>query len=66
MLDTAWTKMVRAYAFEPTTPVGIELYSERESFAIRTSGLPQTAIQGVCFGKTLASMSPYYEKFNLG
>jgi cellulose synthase operon protein C len=66
LLNAAWTKMVGAYAFEPSTPIGIELYSERESFAIRTSGLPQTAIQGVCFGKTLASMSPYHEKFNVG
>lgn len=66
LLDTAWERMVKAYEFTPSMPVGIELYSERESFAVRTSGLPQTAIQGVCFGKTLASMSPYYEKFNVG
>lgn len=66
LLDDAWERMVQAYGFTPSTPVGIELYSERESFAVRTSGLPQTAIQGVCFGKTLASMSPYYEKFNVG
>lgn len=66
LLDTAWERMVNAYEFTPSTPVGIELYSERESFAVRTSGLPHTAIQGVCFGKTLASMSPYYEKFNVG
>src|SRR5262249_44809392 len=29
-------------------------------------GLPTTAIQGVCFGKTLAAMSPKEEKFNIG
>lgn len=66
LLNTAWDRMVKAYGFTPSTPVGVELYAERESFAVRTSGLPQTAIQGVCFGKTLASMSPYYEKFNVG
>lgn len=66
LLTQAWEKMVENYAFEPQTPVGIELYAERENFAIRTSGLPHTAIQGVCFGQTLASMSPYYEKFNVG
>jgi hypothetical protein len=33
---------------------------------VRTSGLPQTAIQGVCFGKTLASLTPRHEPFNLG
>lgn len=66
LLNTAWERMATAYQFTPAQPVGIELYAERENFAVRTSGLPQTAIQGVCFGKTLASMSPYYEKFNVG
>jgi tetratricopeptide repeat protein len=28
--------------------------------------LPETAIQGVCFGRTLAAMSPKHESFNLG
>lgn len=66
MMENAWKKMVKGYGFTPEKPVGVELYGERQNFAIRTSGLPTTAIQGVCFGKTLASMSPMQEKFNLG
>lgn len=66
MMENAWKKFVKGYGFSPSTPVGVELYAERQNFAIRTSGLPTTAIQGVCFGKTLASMSPMQEKFNLG
>lgn len=66
LLEKAWTTFVDHYGFTPETPVGVELYADREHFAIRTSGLPHTAIQGVCFGKTLASMSPQKEKFNLG
>jgi tetratricopeptide (TPR) repeat protein len=66
LLDRAWSKMVKVYGFTPHTPTGIELYRDRESFSIRTSGLPHTAIQGVCFGKTLAAMSLGKEKFNLG
>ena len=66
LLNEAWGKMTKAYAFAPKTPVGVELYAKRQDFAIRTSGLPQTAIQGVCFGQTLASMSPMHERFNLG
>ncbi len=66
LLDSAWRKMVKLYGFTPSTPVGIELYAERENFSIRTSGLPHTAIQGVCFGKTLAAMSPKQESFNVG
>ncbi len=65
-LEQAWTEMIKHYGFTPQVPVGVELYAERENFAIRTTGLPETAIQGVCFGKTLASMSPQNERFNLG
>jgi predicted Zn-dependent protease len=66
LLTEAWSKMVQAYGFTPETPVGVELYAERQNFGIRTGGLPETAIQGVCFGRTLAAMSPKYESFNLG
>src|SRR6478609_7158448 len=66
LLDEAWGKMVQAYGFTPETPIGVELYAERQNFGIRTGGLPETAIQGVCFGRTLAAMSPKYESFNLG
>jgi Tfp pilus assembly protein PilF len=66
LIERAWGKMVQYYGFEPQTPVGIELYYDRKHFAVRTSGLPQIAIQGVCFGRTLASMSPQNEQFNLG
>jgi tetratricopeptide (TPR) repeat protein len=66
LVDRAWDKMIEYYAFEPQTPVGIELYHDRAHFAVRTSGLPQIAIQGVCFGRTLASMTPRGEQFNLG
>jgi tetratricopeptide (TPR) repeat protein len=66
LLEKAWTKLVEHYGFTPKTPVGVELYADREHFAVRTSGLPETAIQGVCFGHTLASLSPQKETFNLG
>ncbi|MFZ5895938.1 MAG: tetratricopeptide repeat protein [Myxococcota bacterium] len=66
LLERAFDAMRVSYDFTPETPIGIELYAERESFAVRTSGLPQTAIQGVCFGRTLAAMSPQRESFNLG
>lgn len=65
-LDAAWAAMIQHYGFTPETPIGVELYAERQHFAVRTTGLPETAIQGVCFGKTLASMSPQNETFNLG
>ncbi|HWA77543.1 MAG TPA: hypothetical protein VG937_34640 [Polyangiaceae bacterium] len=66
LLDKAFDSMREGYGFTPELPIGVELYAERESFAVRTSGLPQTAIQGVCFGRTLSAMSPQRESFNLG
>ena len=66
LLDEAWAKMVKAYGFTPETPISVELYAERQNFGIRTGGLPETAIQGVCFGRSLAAMSPKHESFNLG
>jgi len=66
LLTRAHAKMVGHYGIEPETPIGIELYATREAFSVRTSGLPRTPIQGVCFGRTLASMSLHEEKFNLG
>jgi tetratricopeptide (TPR) repeat protein len=66
LLGRAWATFVEHYAFTPKTPIGVELYASRTHFAIRTSGLPETAIQGVCFGHTLAAMSPQKEHFNFG
>lgn len=66
LLDRAWNAMVKRYGFTPQIPVGVELYPNREHFAIRTSGLPNVGIQGVCFGQTLASVAPGSERFNIG
>src|SRR6185295_2552115 len=63
MLDEAWTSMVKRYGFTPKTPVSIELYAEAQSFSIRTSGLPNVGIQGVCFWQTLAALSPGAAEF---
>jgi tetratricopeptide (TPR) repeat protein len=65
-LADAFGKFERRYGFAPETPTGVELYHAREHFSVRTSGLPVTAIQGVCFGRTLATMAPGEEKFNVG
>jgi tetratricopeptide (TPR) repeat protein len=65
-LEDAWGDMKKRYGFEPSTPVGVELYGNREHFSIRTSGLPNVGIQGVCFGETLAAISPKAEPFNWG
>jgi tetratricopeptide (TPR) repeat protein len=66
MLNEAWSSMVKRYGFTPTTPIFIELYATKQQFSVRTSGLPRVGIEGVCFGKTLAAMSPRAAPFNWG
>lgn len=66
LLDRAWESMAKRYAFTPSQPIGIELYADPEHFSVRTSGLPNVGIQGVCFGKTLAALSPGAASFNWG
>lgn len=66
MLEEAWTSMVKRYGYTPRTPVAIELYADTQNFSIRTSGLPNVGIQGVCFGHTLAALSPSAGEFNWG
>jgi tetratricopeptide (TPR) repeat protein len=66
MLGEAWGSMKARYDFVPATPVQVELYETREQFSVRTSGLPNVGIQGVCFGHVVAAMSPKSEPFNWG
>jgi tetratricopeptide (TPR) repeat protein len=66
LLGEAWGSMKARYNYVPTVPVQVELYGSREQFSVRTSGLPNIGIQGVCFGRVLAAMSPKSESFNWG
>lgn len=66
MLQEAWSAMVKRYGFTPTVPIFIELYSTKQNFAVRTSGLPNIGVQGVCFGKTITAMSPRADPANWG
>ena len=54
------------YMFAPEAPVAVEMYMNREHFSVRTSGLPNIGIEGVCFGHVVAAMSPKSEPFNWG
>lgn len=66
MLGEAWASMKSRYGFVPKVPVQVELYANREQFSVRTSGLPNIGIQGVCFGTMIAAISPNAEPFNWG
>ncbi len=66
MLGEAFASMKARYGFVPSLPVQVEMYASRQTFSVRTSGLPNIGIQGVCFGRVVAAISPKAEPFNYG
>jgi cellulose synthase operon protein C len=65
-LERAFADMARRYGFSPKTPVVLELYADREDYAIRTVGLPDLGALGVCFGQVITAMSPATGDINWG
>ncbi|MGF1468400.1 MAG: tetratricopeptide repeat protein [Sandaracinaceae bacterium] len=66
LLRDAWRGMRRRYRFTPHRPVRIELYASREHFSVRTSGLPNMGVEGVCFGRVVTAMSPRGSRVSWG
>jgi cellulose synthase operon protein C len=66
LMGEAFASMKARYAYVPSVPVQIELYGSREQFSVRTGGLPNIGIQGVCFGRVVAAISPKAEPANWG
>lgn len=46
------------YAFQPKSPVVLELYPDHDDFAVRAAGLPGIGLLGVTFGYVVAMDSP--------
>lgn len=66
LLQAAFDDMTARYGFTPEGPIAIELYASEEDFSVRTSGLPEIGVQGVCFGRVVTSLSPRGGAFNWG
>lgn len=66
LLQRAYDDMVRRYRFTPRGPIAVELYADSEHFSVRTSGLPEIGVQGVCFGQVITAISPAGGPFNWG
>ncbi len=64
LLRRAYDDMVRRYGFTPEGPLSIELYADAEHFSVRTAGLPEIGVQGVCFGRVVTALSPRGGPFN--
>ncbi len=65
-MERAFTDMAKRYGFSPKTPVVLELYPDKEAYAVRTVGLPDVAALGVCFGQVITAMSPMTGDINWG
>lgn len=54
----AFEALRKRYAFEPPTPIRIEVYPSHADFSVRTVGLAGLGALGVCFGPVVAIDSP--------
>lgn len=58
LVDEAYRALRRRYGITPPPPVLLEMYASQAHFAVRTSGLPNLGVQGVCFGHVVTALSP--------
>jgi tetratricopeptide (TPR) repeat protein len=66
VMGRAYQDMRRRYGFTPDGPLRIELFASPAHFGVRTTGLPNVGVQGVCFGKVVTAISPRGGPFNWG
>ena len=66
VLRGAYADMVRRYHFTPEGPIRLEMFADAQQFSVRTTGLPNVGVQGVCFGKVVTAISPRGGPFNWG
>lgn len=58
LMQRAWDLYAKKYGFTPPTPITVELFTERQHYGARTTGLPEIGAQGTCFGPLITAMSP--------
>lgn len=66
LLAEGYASMVRRYGITPRGPVVFELFASADHFSVRTSGLPNLGVQGVCFGRVVTAISPRGGAFDVG
>ncbi|MFA5794953.1 MAG: tetratricopeptide repeat protein [Candidatus Brocadiia bacterium] len=58
LLEDCYDKFTKAYKFEPTTPLSVEVLADHNDFSVRTLGVPGFGALGVCFARTFLVLSP--------
>jgi tetratricopeptide (TPR) repeat protein len=61
----AYAALRRRYGIRPRR-IDLELYASSQHFSVRTSGLPNLGVQGVCFGQVVTALSPRGGPFDTG
>lgn len=64
VIRKAWREYSERYQYEPEPPVSFEIFSDSESFGIRSVGLPNIGLHGICFGHVVTARSPSEGNFN--
>lgn len=57
-LSDVFARMRRRYGYRPPWRVDFEMYASPQHFSVRTEGLPNLGVQGVCFGRVVTALSP--------
>ncbi len=58
LAERSYTSLAARYAYEPETPIRLEVYPSHEDFSVRTVGLSGLGALGVSFGPVIAIDSP--------
>jgi tetratricopeptide (TPR) repeat protein len=59
LLEEGWTTLTHKYRFEPVAPILIEVFDDKNDFAVRSLGLPDIGpLVGICFGRVITLISP--------
>ncbi|MBI4229918.1 MAG: hypothetical protein HY608_03700 [Planctomycetes bacterium] len=56
-LEGWYAELKERYGFEPELPVKVELFDDKQDFAVRTLGLPGAPYAGVCLGRVVTCQS---------
>ncbi len=63
-LSAAFADMRRRYGHTPRGTVAMEMFASSRHFSVRTEGLPNLGVQGVCFGQVVTALSPRAGEFD--
>ncbi len=64
LVKEAHTALSKKWGFQPKLPLHIEIFSDTQTFAVRSTGLPGLAAHGICFGHVITARSPSAGNFN--